>query len=103
MNIESQSTAEKCFSQSVVSSSVHGKFLIIKQPASKSLLFQSSHLDFFKFFFIKTSNNFKIIRDPTAVTALSEHFSLFVMEVSLQFVDFYLCCEVLYYILSLNI
>ena len=89
MNIESQSTAEKCFSQSVVSSSAHGKFLIIKQPASKSLLFQSSHLDF--------------IKDPTAVTALSEHFSLFVMEVSLQFVDFYLCCEVLYYILSLNI
>ena len=29
-----------------------------------------------------------------AVTALSEHFSLFVMDVSLQPVDFYLCYEV---------
>ena len=29
-----------------------------------------------------------------AVTALSEHFSLFVMDISLQFVDFYLNYEV---------
>ena len=28
------------------------------------------------------------------VSALSEHFSLFVMNVSLQFVDVYLCYEV---------
>ena len=39
-----------------------------------------------------------------AVTALSEHFSLFVMDISLQLVDFYLCYEAfLLYPLVINL
>ena len=47
-----------------MSTSAYENLLVIKQPICKSLVFQSS---FFRvlhyyFFFIKTSNNFKIIR-----------------------------------------
>ena len=55
----------KCFSQPAVPPLSHGILLVIKQPTCKSLLFQSSYFEFFNFFFIKTSNNSKIIRVAT--------------------------------------
>ena len=38
-----------------------------------------------------------------AITALSEHFSLFSVDISLQYVDFCFCYEVLLYRLAINL